>query len=63
TQSTVSIQLSKLEKAGIVSSRRDGKKIFYRIADLRICDVLKSLGPPEKKVLKASCCSNKKGAC
>ena len=31
TASTISIQLSKLENAGIISSRRDGKKVFYKI--------------------------------
>jgi ArsR family transcriptional regulator, arsenate/arsenite/antimonite-responsive transcriptional repressor len=30
TQSTVSIQLGKLEKAGIIESRKDGKKKFYK---------------------------------
>lgn len=44
TQSTVSIQLGKLEKCGILESRREGKKIFYRIKDYRICDVFKALG-------------------
>ena len=42
-QSTVSIQLAKLEKVGILKSRRDGKKIFYRITDPRVCNVFKSL--------------------
>ncbi len=40
TQSTVSIQLAKLESAGLISSRRDGKKIFYRIVDLRVAKIL-----------------------
>ncbi len=31
TQSTVSIQLAKLESLGIVKPRRDGKKVYYRI--------------------------------
>jgi len=42
-QSTVSIQLATLERAGILKSRRDGKKIFYRITDPRVCDVFKAL--------------------
>ena len=41
TQSTVSIQLGKLEDAGILKSRREGKKIFYSIKDNRICVILK----------------------
>lgn len=40
TQSTVSIHLNKLEKEGLLSSRRDGKKIFYKIKDLRIHAIL-----------------------
>ena len=36
TQSTVSIQLAKLEKLGIVKSRREGKNIYYRIANKEV---------------------------
>lgn len=39
-QSTVSIQLSKLENWGIVESRREGKKIFYRIINPKIKKIL-----------------------
>jgi len=56
TQSTVSIQLGKLEDAGILKSRRDGKKIFYSISDMRICDVFKALGNDKGKLLKKKCC-------
>ncbi|MFH1544813.1 MAG: metalloregulator ArsR/SmtB family transcription factor [archaeon] len=42
TQSTVSIQLAKLEKAGLIKSRREGKKIFYRIKDDRVRKILKA---------------------
>jgi ArsR family transcriptional regulator len=42
TQSTVSIQLSTLEKAGIVESRRDGKRIYYKIKDSRVHGILKA---------------------
>jgi len=61
TQSTVSIQLGKLEKAGILASRREGKKVFYRIKDLRICDVFKALGRKEGRCLKKRCCMLGKG--
>ena len=44
TQSTTSIQLKKLEKLGIITSRRDGKYIYYRIKDFRVCDIFKTLG-------------------
>ncbi|MFH1239936.1 MAG: metalloregulator ArsR/SmtB family transcription factor [Candidatus Diapherotrites archaeon] len=60
TQSTVSLQLSKLEKAGLIESRREGKKIFYKIKDYRVCDVFKSLGYGKGKVLKKTCCIIKK---
>ena len=56
TQSTVSIQLGKLENLGIVESRREGKRIFYKIKDYRICDVFKALGYAKGKILKKSCC-------
>jgi len=56
TQSTVSIQLGKLEEWGIVESRREGKQIFYKIKDYRICDVFKALGYAKGKILKKSCC-------
>jgi len=44
TQSTTSIQLKKLEKLGIITSRREGKYVFYRIRDFRVCDIFKVLG-------------------
>jgi len=44
TQSTTSIQLKKLERLGIVVSRRVGKRIFYSIKDTRICSMLKLAG-------------------
>ncbi len=43
TQSTVSIQLGKLEKWGILESRRQGKWMFYKIRDKRIYSILKIL--------------------
>ena len=55
TQSTVSIQLGKLEGWGILESRRDGKKVFYSIKDYRVCDVFKALSYPKSKILKKSC--------
>ncbi|NQU79885.1 winged helix-turn-helix transcriptional regulator [Candidatus Woesearchaeota archaeon] len=56
TQSTVSIQLGKLENSGILKSRRDGKKILYSINDFRVCDVFKVLGNKKGKILKKDCC-------
>ncbi|MFC1697169.1 ArsR/SmtB family transcription factor [Nanoarchaeota archaeon] len=56
TQSTVSIHLNDLKKTGILQSRREGKKIFYSIKDLRICDIFKALGSEKGKVRKKTCC-------
>ncbi|MBN2014027.1 MAG: winged helix-turn-helix transcriptional regulator [Candidatus Altiarchaeota archaeon] len=42
-QSTVSLQLAKLESLGILKSRRDGKKIFYRIASNKVKKILECM--------------------
>lgn len=60
TQSTVSIQLGKLESWGILESRREGKRIYYKIKDYRVCDVFKALGCSKGKLLKKSCCVEEK---
>lgn len=59
TQSTVSLQLSKLERAGILKSEKEGHKVFYQIADFRVCDVFKALGYTKGKCLKIKCCMKK----
>jgi len=59
TQSTVSIHLGHLEEAGVLESRREGKKIFYKIKDKRICDIFKALGNSKGRILKQSCCCRK----
>jgi ArsR family transcriptional regulator len=59
TQSTVSIHLGNLEDAGVLESRREGKKIFYKIKDKRVCDVFKALGNSRGKILKCACCCEK----
>jgi DNA-binding transcriptional ArsR family regulator len=51
-QSTVSIQLVKLKKARVLKSRRAGKKVFYRIANYKVCDVFKALGYAKGMTLK-----------
>ncbi len=40
TQSTVSIQLSKLERLGIVEPRRDGKNVYYKIINPSIKKII-----------------------
>jgi len=63
TQSTVSFQLSVLEKSGILKSRRDGKRIFYSIEDMRVCDIFKVLGSEKGRILKEECCMQGAGRC
>jgi ArsR family transcriptional regulator len=56
TQSTVSTQLGTLEKAGLIESRRQGKKIFYKIKNPVVCDVFKALGYSKGALLEKICC-------
>ena len=56
TQSTVSIQLGTLEESGILKSKRDVKKIFYSISDMKVVDIFKALGNEKGRILKSSCC-------
>ncbi len=39
-QSTVSLQLAKLESLGVVSSRREGKKIYYKLANDKVAKLV-----------------------
>jgi len=41
TQSTVSIQLAKLENLGIVESRREGKSVYYKIVNDNVRKILR----------------------
>lgn len=56
-QSTVSIQLSVLVNAGILGSRKQGKKVFYRIIDKRVCEILKILKLNNNILNEKCCCS------
>ncbi len=40
-QPTVSLQLKHLTKAGILSARKEGKKVIYMISDARVKKLLK----------------------
>jgi len=44
SQPAVSLQLRKLKEAGILESRRDGKRMLYSIKDQRPLKVLDALG-------------------
>ena len=43
TQSTVSIQLAKLESLGVVESRREGKSVYYRISNPKVRKILSKI--------------------
>ncbi|MEK6891729.1 MAG: metalloregulator ArsR/SmtB family transcription factor [Nanoarchaeota archaeon] len=43
-QSNTSMHLAKLQKWGIIKSRRDGKMIIYTIKDKKIFDIFETLG-------------------
>lgn len=50
TQSTVSIQLAKLENLGIVESRREGKSVYYKLVNKKVMEILKIVNDkPEVK--------------
>ncbi len=57
-QPTVSLQLKKLVKLGVLASRRDGKKVLYRLKDRRIPKLFKAAGirlPARRKSAKITC--------
>ncbi len=56
TQSTVSIQLDVLRKAGILGSRKEGKKVYYFITDKKVGNIFKALGYSKAKLMKKECC-------
>ncbi len=60
TQSTISSQLKKLERLGLLTQRQEGKRSYYRIKDLRVCDLLKAASNPDGKKLEASCRKRRK---
>ena len=43
TQSTISIQLAKLEHMGIVESKREGKKVRYTLTNKKVKAILRLL--------------------
>lgn len=47
-QSTVSIQLAKLESLGIVESRREGKSVYYKIKNKKVMKILKIIKSDKK---------------
>lgn len=55
-QPTVSLQLKYLYKLGILSSRREGKKIIYSVKDRRIHSMFKALGHKNALFLKKKSC-------
>lgn len=56
TQSTVSIQLGKLDAWGLLESRRDGKNIYYKLKNHTLCDIFRAVKNKKRKILKKECC-------
>ncbi|MFH1306661.1 MAG: metalloregulator ArsR/SmtB family transcription factor [Candidatus Micrarchaeota archaeon] len=54
-QSTVSIQLSKLESWGLISSKRDGKNIYYKIKCKAVIDLCKLTGIKKIPIRRIKC--------
>jgi DNA-binding transcriptional ArsR family regulator len=48
TQSTVSIQLAKIENMGILSSRREGKSVYYKLKNNKVREILNYLDKNER---------------
>jgi|GEM_PF-5636603 len=48
TQSTISIQLNKLERLGVLGRQRIGKKVYYKVIDPRIVTILNSIDSSNK---------------
>ncbi|MEW6036448.1 MAG: metalloregulator ArsR/SmtB family transcription factor [Candidatus Micrarchaeota archaeon] len=43
-QPTVSLQLKKLVEDGVLSFRRDGKKVIYRVSNPKVARLLEAVG-------------------
>jgi DNA-binding transcriptional ArsR family regulator len=55
-QSNVSIQLKKMVEAGILSFRKEGKKVIYKITDYRVCDIFRVMNHKNEKLCAGECC-------
>ena len=49
-QSTVSIQLNILEKAGIITSKRKGKYVYYKLENKKVIEIFKLIGIKKSNV-------------
>ncbi len=55
-QAYISQQLMALREAGLVESRKDGLKVYYRLSDPRLADLLAvALGPAPRVKAIAGC--------
>jgi len=55
-QAYISQQLMELRQAGLVSSRKDGLQVYYRLADARIVDLLDLVrGPADARAVIEGC--------
>jgi len=53
-QPYISQQLAELRDAGLVASRREGRRIYYRLSDARVCTVLGAAGLCTRRVQVAA---------
>ncbi|OYT27031.1 MAG: transcriptional regulator [Candidatus Altiarchaeales archaeon ex4484_96] len=51
-QCTVSLQLSKLMNLGVISSRREGKRVYYKISNPAVYKILNELNDFNPYTLK-----------
>ncbi|MCL6429786.1 MAG: metalloregulator ArsR/SmtB family transcription factor [Anaerolineae bacterium] len=56
-QPYISQQLAELRQAGLVADRREGRRIFYRLADPRVCSVLAATGLCVEDTERAARCT------
>lgn len=62
-QAYVSQQLMFLRQAGLIADRKDGLRVYYRIQDRRVIDILNAINaldgkhaPSDRKTLKTCAC-------
>ena len=59
TQSRLSFHLKTLKDAGLVTDRREGRWVYYRLADdavLRLSEVLGNCCVPDRRWVRGGCC-------
>lgn len=55
-QTLVSFHLKALKRCGLVSSRREGKKILYRVPNSKVLDTLQRINDLSSEIIKLCEC-------